>query len=234
MIARSVAALPLGQVIGHVRHEVGVGAVGLAHHAVLVVAVVGRLEPQRAAFLVGVAGLDQRLDGLLNLAVAVKRALQEVHVEAHAEGGQVGVLLAAQVGHGEAADGIEVLDVLGAGDGVAFDLDGIAAQVGGGDIGDVVAVVGRLGPVGVAGLEAVQARIGGPGQVLDLYAGVVVVELALGVPAVGGQHARQAVADHRGAAVAHVQRAGRIGRDVFHADRAAGAGRVAAVLRALG
>ena len=80
-----VAALPLGDVIGDVRHEVRVRAVGLAHHAVLVVAEVGRAQPQRAAFLVGVAAGDQLAHGLLDLAVGVQRRLEVVDVEAHAE-----------------------------------------------------------------------------------------------------------------------------------------------------
>ena len=41
-------ALPLRHVIRDVGHEVRVAAVGLAHHAVLVVAVVGGAQPQRA------------------------------------------------------------------------------------------------------------------------------------------------------------------------------------------
>src|SRR3546814_9107693 len=45
-----------------------------------------------------------------------------------------------------------------------------------------------------------------PGKVVDLRAGIVVIELALHRPAVGVEHARDAVADHRGAAVADVQR----------------------------
>jgi hypothetical protein len=53
-----IAALELLQVIGDVGHEVGVGAVGLAHHAVLVVAVLGAAQPQRAAFFVGLARFD--------------------------------------------------------------------------------------------------------------------------------------------------------------------------------
>src|SRR5690606_22689748 len=71
------------------------------------------------------------------------------------------------------------------------------------------------------------------GQVLDLDAGVVVVELALDLPAVGVEHAGDAVADRGGAAVAHVQRTGRVGRDVLHARGAALAGGVAAVLAAV-
>ena len=51
-----ITALPLGQVVGHVRHKVGVAAVALFHDAVFVVAVVGRFEPQRAVLLIGLAG----------------------------------------------------------------------------------------------------------------------------------------------------------------------------------
>src|SRR5690606_35213414 len=109
-----------------------------------------------------------------------------------------------------------------------------AAQVAGGDVGDVVAVVGVGRPVGVTGLESLRTRLRGQREVVDLHAGVVVVELAAHRPAVGVEHARDAVADHAGAAVAHVQRSGGIGRDVFHAGSASGAGVVAAVARALG
>src|SRR5690606_37080532 len=161
---------------------------------------------------------------------AVQRALQEVDVEVDAERGQVLVLLVAQVGHGEAADRLDVLDVAAGGDRMPLDLHGVAAPVGVGHVLDVVAVVGLRRPLGVAGLEPAQARLGGAGQVLDLDAGVVVVELALALPAVGVEHAGDAVADRRGAAMADVQRTGRVGRDVFHARGAALAGGVAAVL----
>src|SRR5690606_15411568 len=113
------------------RQEVGVAAVGLAHHPVLVVAEVGGAQPQRAAFLVGVALGDQRTHGFLDLAVGVKRRFQVIGVERHAERGQVGVLLAAQVGDGELAYRIEVVGVILAVDGVAFHFDAVAAQVGG-------------------------------------------------------------------------------------------------------
>ena len=111
---------------------------------------------------------------------------------------------------------------------MAFDLDAVAAQVGGRDVADVVAVVGVGRPVGVARLQALGAGLGGDRQVVDLHAGVVVVELALHVPAVGGHDAGDAVADHPGAAVAHVQRAGRVGGHVFDAHRLAAAAGVAA------
>src|SRR5690606_11419129 len=73
-----------------------------------------------------------------------------------------------------------------------------------------------------------------PGQVLDLDPSVVVVELALHVPAVRRQRASDAVTDHRSAAVANVQRAGRVGGYVFHPGHAAAAAVVAAVAGALG
>jgi len=79
-----------------------------------------------------------------------------------------------------------------------------------------------------------RARLHRDGQVVDLHAGIVVVELALHVPAAGVEQAAEAIADRRVAAVAHVQRAGGVGRDEFHAHRAAGATGVAAVGVALG
>src|SRR3546814_2030558 len=68
-----------------------------------------------------------------------------------------------------------------------------------------------------------------PGKVVDLRAGIVVIELALHRPAVGVEYARDAVADHRGAAVADVQRPGRVRGHVLHAGAAALAGSIAAV-----
>src|SRR5690606_10957280 len=108
-----------------------------------------------------------------------------------------------------------------AGDGLAIHGDALAGQVGPGHVGDVVAAVAVLRPACVAGSDVLGARLGGEGEVGDLHAGVVVVELAPHRPAGGAQQARHAVAQRRVAAVAHVQRAGGVGRDVFHAHRAA-------------
>jgi hypothetical protein len=102
-----------------------------------------------------------------------------------------------------------------------------------GDVGDVVAVVGRLRPFGVARLVAAQARLHRVGQGLDLHAGVVVVELAGDVVALRHEQRGQRVAQRRLAAVAYVQRAGRVGRDEFDDDFLAGAGAGAAVGGAL-
>ena len=177
---------------------------------------------------------DQLSHGLFHLAVGVQRRFQEVAVECHPERGQVRVLFATQIRHGEHPDGVEIARIAPAGDGLTFDVDAVAAQVRLGDIADVVAVVGIGGPRIVAGLQPLRTRLGGDRQVVDLHAGVVVVELALHVPAVGGHHPGDAVADHAGAAVAHVQRAGRVGGHVLHAHRPAAAAGVAAESGAAG
>jgi hypothetical protein len=171
---------------------------------------------------------DQLAHGLLDLAIGIQRRFQEITIERHAERGQVGILLATQVRDGELADGVEIAGVVLAGHHVAFDLHAVAAQVGLGHVADVVAVVGIRRPASSPGFRPRARACTGAGEVLDLHAGIVVVELALHVPAVGGHHARDAVADHAGAAVADMQRAGRVGRHVFHAHRLAVAAGVAA------
>ena len=138
------AALPLGDVIGDVRHEIGERAVGLAHHAVLVVAVVGRAQPQRAVFLVGLAAGDERVDRRVDLAVGVEARLQVVDVEAHAELLQVEVLLVPQVRDREAPHGVQVVDLAARLDRLAVErVHGLLREEVVGDVLDVLAVVGR-------------------------------------------------------------------------------------------
>ena len=91
------------------------------------------------------------------------------------------------------------------------------------DVGDVVAVIGRLGPFGVARLEAARARLHRGGQGGDLDAGVVVVELARHFDALRLEQRRQRIAQRGLAAVADMQRTGRVGRDEFD-DRMVAAG----------
>ena len=68
---------------------------------------------------------------------------------------------------------------------------------------------------------------------MNLHAGIVVIELAAHVPAARGEQTRDAIADRRVASVADVQRAGRIGRDEFHARHLAGAVLVVTVVAAI-
>src|SRR5690606_22057733 len=134
-----VAALPLAHVVRDVGHEVGVAAVGPAHHAVLVVTEIGGPQPQRAAVLVGVAVGAQGGDGLLDLAIGIQRAFQEVDVEADAVGSQVAVLLAAQPGEGAAAARGEVVGARGASADGGVGVDAGAVQSRLGDVGNIVA-----------------------------------------------------------------------------------------------
>ena len=50
------SALEFRDVIGDVRNEIRVAAIGLAHHPIFVVAVVGRAQPQRAVLFIHGAG----------------------------------------------------------------------------------------------------------------------------------------------------------------------------------
>ncbi len=74
---------------------------------------------------------------------------------------------------------------------------------------------------------------GGAGQHIDLGAGIVDVIFAGDVKTGGRQQTGQGVAEHRAAAVADMQRAGRVGRDIFDIDLLAGADGALAVGLAL-
>ena len=67
------AALPFGDVIGHVRYEVGVRTIRLLHHTVFIITVFCALEPQRAFLLVGLASCFDCTDRCFDLAIAVER-----------------------------------------------------------------------------------------------------------------------------------------------------------------
>ena len=51
-----------------------------------------------------------------------------------------------------------------------------------------------------------------------MHAGVVVIKLAVHIPALAGVQIANGVAQRRLAGVAHVQGAGRVGRDKFHQE----------------
>jgi hypothetical protein len=68
-----------------------------------------RAQPERAAVLVGLARGDEAGDGRVDAAARVQARLEVVVVEAHAERGEVEVLLVAQVGDRELADAVAVV-----------------------------------------------------------------------------------------------------------------------------
>ena len=159
---------------------------------------------------------DQALYGGVHFAVLVQGGLQEVIVEVHRERLQVQVLLAPQVGHCKAADVIQVVRVGRAAHVLVGRIDPVAAQVGFGDILNIVSAVAVRRPAGVIRAQALTAGLHRQGQVTDLLARVVVIELAADIPAGGLQQATDTIADRRPPAVAHVQRAGGVGGHVFH------------------
>ncbi len=182
--APGALVLEVGDVTGDVRRV----AVALDDDPVLVVAEVGALEPPGAVLLEEVAGILQRLDGLLHRAGLEQRVLVEVDVEVDAELVQ-GALDVRE--HQVDADGAEDLLLLAHGQ---VQHVGALLLHRGGDVGDVGARVSVLG--GGFALGGGDQRAGEP---VDLGAVVVEVVLARDRRALGGQDPAQRVA-HRGPA----------------------------------
>ena len=219
------APLPLGHVVRDVGHEVRERSIGLAHHAVLVVAVARRAQPERAVLFVRLAARYQLGHGLVDQAVGVERRFEEVAVEAHSEGRQVGILLAAQRGNREGADRRQVVAACIVAVGV-----GIVAR----DLANVFALVAVGGKRDIETLRFAQARLHRQREVGDLRAGVVVIELATHRVSLRLQQPRQRVADGGAATVTDVQRTGGIGRNEFDHDRGASTGPVVTELVGFG
>jgi hypothetical protein len=157
-----------------------------------------------------------RLTASSTLPAGVQAGFEEVVVESDFEGLEVQVLLMAQVGHGEHADALEVVHVAAGGELPVVGLHGLLREEVVGDVLDVFAVVGRLGPLRVARLDALGAQLRADGQRGDLHAGVVVIELAVNVPALRGVQVADRVAQRRLPGMAQVQRPGGVGRDELH------------------
>jgi hypothetical protein len=119
----------------------------------------------------------------------------------------------AQVGHRELADAVQIVDVAAGREGAVVRRDGLAGEEIVGNVLDVLAVVRGFGPPRIPRLEASGAQLRAVGQRGNLHPGVVVIELAPDVPALRGEQVADGVAQSGLAAMAHVQRAGRVGRD---------------------
>ena len=144
----------------------------------------------------------RRCDRRVDPAVGVERALEVVVVEAHAERLQVAVLLLAQLRDRELADRLDVAEIVA-------DLVEIALR----ELADVLAVIAVLGKRRVLAQDLLRARAHRHREILDLLAGVVVVELARDRAPCHSSSVRDRVAERRLPAVADVQRAGRIRGD---------------------
>ena len=211
------AALELGKVVGDVGHKVGKGAVDLAHHAVLVVVnaevfAFGGLEPEGAVAFFGAAGVDHGLHGGLHAAGGVERGLEVEVVEVYAERIKVVVLLVAQIGDAVATDAVGVGKVaLGFDDRAVMRMHGLAVKVVAGDGDHVFAVIGVFRKFDGFTLELAGAQADGFGEIADLNAGVVVVELAGDFPALSGEKIGKHVSEGALTGVAEMKRAGRVG-----------------------
>ena len=216
------SALPLGDVVGDVRHEISVAAVGFPHHPILVVAVVGGPEPQRAVLFVGLARGSERAHRGLDLALGIERGFEVIIVEFHAERPEVLVLLAAQRRDGEPAYRRDIARIAPLGEIVGCDFAYVFAVVAGFGEGH------RLAPLLAC------ARLHGKRQIVDLHTGIVVIELARHLPALCFEQGRDRVAQRGLAAVAHVQGAGGVCRNELDQDGPAPSGFGSAVARAGG
>ena len=125
-------------------------------------------------------------------------------------------MLVAQVRHGKLADVVEVIRITIGGKCAVVGFDGFFRQKIGGNVGNIVAVVGGFGPFGIAGLEALGAQLHTVGQRGDLHAGIVVIKLACDVPALRGQQVANGITQGGLPPVPDVQRAGGVGRHKFH------------------
>ena len=235
------ATLKLADVVGHIGHEVGESAIAFSHHPVFVIAIVGGFKPQRAVFFKGFASVGEALDGRRHLAAGVQAGFKVIVVKPDGKGLQIKILLVPQVSHGKLAHAVQIVDVAAAGEAAVVGLHGFFGQKIVRDIADVVAVVKRLGgriirvrgPTVVTRLEAFGAQLRAAGQRANLHARIVVIKLAVDVPALGLKQIANSVTQCCLAAMAHMQRPGWVGGDKLHHDALA-MGRPAPELRALG
>ena len=251
-----VAALELVGEVGDVGSEVGGDAVLAHHHAVLLVAEGAGAEPGGAIALVQVPGGAQLVQRLAHRARGAERALAEPVVVVHAELAQVladvgqagleaGIEHDAVVGLAEQLLGardqrVDVGLLVAAlrlvrrqalGDLVAGVAQAVAlapAQFAA-DLDHVVALVAVVGEAHRHAAEVEVAQPHAHRQDVHLAAVVVDVVLAIDRVAVGLEQVAQGRAIGRAAAVAHVQRTVRIGRDELKHHRLARAGIGAAV-----
>src|SRR5258708_2328669 len=143
---------------------------------------------------------------MFDLAFAVQARLEVVVVELDAERLQIRILLGAQVSDGELPDRFKIVCIVLLRDKIPR------------NVLDVFAVVAFLRPARLAGPDSPGARLHGKRELVDLGAGIVVVELARDRVSLGFEQRRDRIAERALPAVADVQRPGRVRRHEFHLD----------------
>ena len=224
--------LQLVSVVGDVGGKVGVEPVGPAEHVVLQVQLVHLLpglalphvllleqfsgvEPQGAVLLIGPALVSEHAHSLGHIAALVEGGLQEPLVVLNLVPAQIllhlgDVALEAKVGHG-------LLALLLA---LVHPAVAVLGAEGGGQLADVVALIAVLGEghVLLPQNELTVPGVDRHGELVDLVAGVVDIELPPYMIAGTLQHAGQAVAQHAAPGVADMHGPCGIGGDKLHHD----------------
>ena len=226
-----VAALDLVNVVGDIGRQVGESAVALAEDAVLVVAVVGALKPERAVLFVGETHIRHVLQAVVDALGVVLIEERLMHPALHRDA----------VGLEIAVDLFELLLLA-----VVHEVREALLRIGGeplvalflGELrGDDLDIVGMVAALGQRVFLAEVLKVAGGERFAehdDLVAGVVDIELTQHVPAAGLHHAGDAVAPGGVARMAAVQIAGRVGGDPLEQQVLALAGIVFAVIVAGG
>ena len=217
-------------VVGDIGGEVSIEAVGAAQHVVLEVELVdvrvllpclaqilaqdiGGPEPQRSVLLIRPAALGEQLHRVGDVAALVQRGLIEPGVELDAVAREVALHLR-QVAVKPEARHVRMALLHGLVH-IALAVLLVKCLRQSADIVAVVAVLGKFHRV-LALNDLEVARLDALGELLDLVARVVDVELPLHRRAVPFQHAGERVAEDAAAGVAHVHRASGVGGDELH------------------
>ena len=112
-------------------------------------------------------------------------------------------------------------------------VDELVAEFGGEHRADRLQIVARVKPFGdladVLAQRLAVAQVRRAGERIDLAAGVVDIIFLGDAEACRFEQPGQRIADHRAAAMAHVHRPGRIGRNIFDIDPLVGADRRQAI-----
>ncbi len=187
------------------------------------------VRSQRApSDFVGQAAFAEERDGALDTAGVVERLLRAHHVEAHAEIGEVAVLLLALHPHAQDAGALDAFAVRKPGE-----LGPLGGQHLSRVLPEIFAVVSALRYLAGEPRLLLDAGPEAGGEPVDLDAGIVDVELA--GDGVAGPLVQRCdrVAQRRASAVTDVERPGRVGGDELEVDLEPGAGRAAPVIPAL-
>ena len=213
--------------IGNVAGEIGVEAVGAAQHVVLELKLVNigvllaglaqlfardvrGAQPERAVLFIGPAQARQLVHHLGDEAGIVQGGFEKPLVKLDPVALEVGLHLGNIAGKTKFCQRVAAGLLFGVEQSVA-----VLGAVGLGQLADIVAVIAVLGELHsvLAADELDIARLNALGELVDLVAKVVDVELTPHICAIPAEHLGERVAQDAAAGVAHVHGAGGVGGD---------------------